>query len=75
MQWQPIETAPGETRLLLWMAPRSWLPDGSIILDKTPPVGGHDIGADFRWYPLRKWAQEMGITHWMPLPPPPKDEG
>ena len=70
-KWQPIATAPRDTRILVT--------DGEIIVvvergeywrgvDRTWPVGfgGDDWEWDFEWEDL---------THWMPLPPLPGEQG
>lgn len=68
--WQPIKSVPDE-RVLMWMAPRNWLPHGAIILDRPPPRPGYHIVDDIYAFPLEKWAREMQITLWQPLPSPP----
>ncbi len=55
--WQPIETAPPKTYLLLWIEPKE---SGAF----TPYVG---IMAVSHW-PDNSTAKP---THWMPLPSPP----
>ena len=70
-KWQPIATAPRDTPILVT--------DGKIIVvvergeywrggDRTWPVGfgGDDWEWDFGW---------EDITHWMPLPPLPGEQG
>ena len=71
-KWQPIATAPRDTHILVT--------DGEIIVvvergkcwrgvvDRTWPVGfgGEDWEWDFAWEDL---------THWMPLPPLPGEQG
>ena len=68
-EWQPIETAPKDARIIVWdgfdvciakFIGRDWISfgcDGPAILSQS------DSGTDY---------QEPGIvTHWMPLPEPP----
>jgi hypothetical protein len=71
MEWQPIETAPGDgTPVLGWVAANdpkpfekagvmyvTWSRKGSWIFLDTTAHGG----ARYHWEP----------THWMPLPEPP----
>lgn len=71
MEWQPIETAPDDERVLVWaqgfhnpvVAENSvydWLMMGPGEHDL--PCDGSPAGGLFRLKP----------THWMPLPAPPK---
>lgn len=62
MKWQPIEAAPKDgTRMLLWATRHNMLfPNQEMI------VGYYSRG----W-----WAADAvlsHVTHWMPLPEPPK---
>lgn len=57
MNWQPIETAPRDGRLVL-----VWLSDG-----ERPDVMRAD---DLQHRCKYSWME--GITHWMPLPNPPE---
>ena len=70
-KWQPIATAPRDTPILVT--------DGEIIVvgergeywrgvDRTWPVGFY--GDDWEWY--FEWED---LTHWMPLPPLPGEQG
>jgi hypothetical protein len=64
--WRPIETAPKDgTRVLLYQV--------------DSPIGAHKIWIQ---YCNAKWGEywlssdeslRMEPSHWMPLPPPPKD--
>lgn len=59
MTWQPIETAPMKTDVLVY-APR-W-GRKPLVVQAANPTGG-------QW-----WARGVGAvrpTHWMPLPAPP----
>jgi hypothetical protein len=68
MDWQPIETMPVNTRVLVWVNERQMhgvqfgsayrLSDGTLVAKPAGCNGG-------------PWA----ITHWAPLPPPPATEG
>lgn len=57
--WQPIETAPKETRVLVWR-PRE--------TDENDAHAGVDIFLGKYWWHSRFHQQP---THWMPLPGPP----
>jgi hypothetical protein len=67
--WQPIETAPLETRLLLWCPERQRKGEpptfvfGSIVQfsDGARKVYGDGMNGDWKF------------THWMPTPEPPAD--
>ena len=59
-EWQPIETAPKDQRILGWDG------DEILTLDWNRSAGGYwqqvsDSGRSSAYYP----------THWMPLPEPP----
>lgn len=63
--WQPIETAPKHTLLLLWLPPVEWL-------DRLVSPARHAVGC---WH-RRAWRElEHGFTlkptHWRPLPDAP----
>ena len=69
-EWQPIETAPRDRLLVLW-----WRPTSSRL--GNPVIGSicGDGPYDGMW-----WSGQFGfyqdvwhITHWMPLPTPPKE--
>lgn len=59
MDWQPIETAPKRTKLLLFSPPYGWNKFGEMGVGYIDPkyVGN----PDYKW------------THWMPLPEPPNN--
>lgn len=72
-EWQPIETAPQETAVLLWYpwkgckTPHS--PLGFTYIGRWTSTGTDDIDT---------WRDTVdyellgeGATHWMPLPEPP----
>jgi Protein of unknown function (DUF551) len=67
--WRAIETAPrdGEDALLLWKPdqPRTGASMFAAYWSDDPIVG---IG----WVPLHGVYTVAGVTHWMPLPEPPK---
>lgn len=71
MEWQPIETAPPNTDLLVYVA-----------YNTGPDEYEHEIWAD--WFHVedgdRKWFSFPQLIHipfpptyWMPLPEPPKE--
>ncbi len=74
--WQPIETAPRDgTRVDLYGTrngePRRF-PDASF---RNNVVLG-DVVDEYSWHhPNRDVYGEFVYTHWMPLPPPPVQEG
>ena len=68
MEWQDIESAPKVTDIDLW------------AIDEAGEDGGYRI-ADCRWVDnewktrsSRGWEAlgDIKISHWMPLPPPPR---
>ena len=74
MNWQPIETAPTNKRVLIFIPKAEIL--GSAVYRAIKVV---DLGAtESRWHVSALYG---GIdidpfyapTHWMPLPEPPKD--
>ena len=70
MKWQPIETAPTKTPILIT--------DGNIvtvtILDKCGDDPKWMFGHGFRGYEWEYNFDSKQATHWQPLPEPP-DEG
>jgi hypothetical protein len=75
MSWQPIETAPIETELLLWYPPEREPGRSGPGLDHGGAIQGW-------WFSSAKeiddgWETVIGFigepTHWMPLPAPPMD--
>ena len=69
-EWQPIETAPKDGRMVLLFPSRCWAEDSD-----RGEVGYWDN--DFHdWGGLGSAAEDYtGPTHWMPLPSPPTPEG
>lgn len=68
--WQPIETAPHETTVLLWTPS-----DNGGVFEVGWASGGKRVAlpgtmgtTSSRWW-------HGSATHWMPLPPPPASEG
>jgi hypothetical protein len=72
MEWQPIETAPKNTDVLLWDKRCKQLfvgckINGTFRADKSFVMA---FGSD-RAY-VDDDVTDSDITHWMPLPPPPE---
>lgn len=62
--WQPIETVPIETPVLLWLVTEN--PENSGAITGTASIHFHgQFWADAMYRPLA-WC-----SHWMPLPEPP----
>ncbi len=68
--WQPIETAPRDRAVLIWLGPDAEY-DKLVIArwedDEDFPGGG-------AWYPANSdggFPIDVPATHWMPLPEPP----
>ena len=79
MRWQPIETAPKDTEVLVWRED-----SGPFIAKFTDPYevitveemerDGLEFPDDFEewWSDAYGWQEgSERPTHWMPLPPPP----
>ncbi len=68
MDWQPIESAPCEERIMLWCEDNRSRPDAN------PVVFGRVV--DFSDGERRAYGDgyngNWNFTHWMPLPAPPK---
>jgi hypothetical protein len=66
--WQPIETAPKDTRVLLW---------GTFWNDRDVfqyPLIGLWSPQDEHWLIPCEYRFKVRPTHWQPLPPPPTKE-
>ena len=75
MTWQPIETAPRETELLVgrWINADWRLCQSGLYFDE----GNEREGEPANWYWHCDWdaagvTDNEGPTHWMPLPQPPE---
>lgn len=71
MEWQPIETAPKDSEILLWF-PRWKAKTGRFQADKysARPRPYWTMDAERLW-----GVRDVRLnqpTHWMPLPPPPE---
>lgn len=70
--WQPIETAPKDGTLVLFACPKRV--GYSIFVGFMLEGDGFIVRGDtnrFRSFP-GEW--QYSATHWMPLPPPPKEQ-
>lgn len=67
MEWQPIETAPKDRRVLLWG--RYW---NGVDKFQHPLIGIWDPNVG-RWIIPGEFRFGVHPSYWMPLPPPPKD--
>jgi hypothetical protein len=70
MEWQPIETAPKTIEIDCWNGGRltdvMWVkPCYAHKSDRKWCKTEYDCNGQF-------WEEVRGITHWMPLPAPPK---
>lgn len=66
MEWQPIETAPKDTALLLW---GKYWNDKDVF--QRPLIGQwNPHSATQRWEILGELRFGIRPTHWMPLPEP-----
>lgn len=70
--WQPIETCPKETEVLVWFGPQVGVKSAEYT-----DLYGDDIwfwcvnDCKFDPHPVRRFCSPYP-THWMPLPEPPK---
>jgi hypothetical protein len=69
--WQPIETAPKATRVLVWLNGRVEVAEYANPMEGTPKDAGH-----WWWVPDDNEfvTSDVHPTHWMPLPDPPKEQ-
>lgn len=69
--WQPIETAPAETEVLVWFGPYVGVKSAAY----TSPWANTKLwcvdDAKFDPHPVRGYSKPYP-THWMPLPAPPE---
>lgn len=79
MGWQPEETAPYATRVLVWLfLPKN--PIASCIAIAEKPFVEHDEPESYGkfrmtvgcWWSGGRYYTAGHVTHWMPLPEPPK---
>lgn len=62
MEWKPIETAPKDGTVVLGYDP-TWYDFPTIMFFEQT----------FNEWQFWHVAERIRATHWMPLPPPPKD--
>lgn len=69
MEWQPIETAPLNTPVLLY-----GMLEGEIagLMGVEAAVGRSGNGKYWTVDGTDYYSVTVNATHWMPLPPPPK---
>ena len=63
--WRPIEAAPKDEDVLGWIPPLSSGGVGCVLVVTLSDLWEH-------WYAGRDPEEEEYVTHWMPLPAPPK---
>lgn len=70
-EWRSIETAPKDEEAIFWVCPIGISDEYFVDTSGNPILGSGNprifVGKYRRWSSLEKG------THWMPLPPPPKD--
>lgn len=71
MNWQPIETAPKNTRVLVTRSPATTRPPVNIAWFSTAALLRHQ----FPWKLAAHNKLWYRPTHWMPLPAAPAQEG
>jgi hypothetical protein len=71
--WQPIETAPEETPVLVL---RSSGPDIGELRWERPGYEDSFLAFKYWAHPQDYWIDEddISVTHWMPFPTPPKEQ-
>lgn len=66
MEWEPIETAPKDRAILLYIPPRHEKCDGGIVLSKWEEDEWYEGGGTFQttiWYGYDE-NEVRGATHW-----------
>ena len=77
MEWQPIESAPRDREIDLWVV---WPDSASRWADaKWMEAGSHKCNGPGNWcsregFPLHAFTQRPTATHWRDKPPPPTKE-
>ena len=80
MEWQPIETAPKDDSLLLLWASGHYGSAGSVKLgsfredDMCGDLGAMWLENDYDDFSCTMASTPISATHWMPLPPAPKEQ-
>jgi len=76
MEWQPIETAPSDGREAIVYRPRALLSGDKPVAVKRLIGGNHhcwDCTVPDGETPYNPTDGACHVTHWMPIPEPPKD--
>ena len=72
--WQPIDTAPSDTQVVLWWPKKRLAMSGWYVLGET--LEGHVITPNpWHWYPDCDYnviGEDDEPSHWMPMPKPPE---
>lgn len=69
--WQDIESAPRDmSDVLVWDGKECWIAHQNYLMDWTSK-SAYAVDSDEEGFYLAT-ASEAGLTHWHPLPPPPK---
>ena len=71
-QWQPIETIPRDKYVDLWMCMPNSISGGTRLTDCCLLSDGRWVGK-ITEYPLLN-NEACYLSHWMPLPTPPKEQ-
>lgn len=78
MEWQPIETAPDNTEILVYVPP---YPYNSIVCPEEYHVAcreRHHYSGNWLWAGSTGEGSSCWLslppTHWMPLPKPPQEK-
>jgi len=67
MSWQPIETAPIDGEVVIVFTPGTY--------PQVTAAGFCDYTALKHWRAVgERWHYPADVTHWMPLPQPPKED-
>ena len=76
-EWQPIETAPKDKRILLYRptAPEWWMVMGGRYDSDKYAKNPKPYWSTDNWSLGKMEQRQNAPTHWMPLPEPPKSAG
>lgn len=72
MEWQPIETAPKDKTIIVFMG--NYVVTAKWYDDKFAKKPRPYFNCEGLHFMGKSWQRENQPTHWMPLPPPPKGE-
>ena len=74
MEWQPIDTVPKETEVLVWFGPAVGVKSAEYTDKDGDGVWFWCVtDGKFGPHPVRRYCAPYP-THWMPLPDPPNQE-